>query len=666
MKIKILPQAQAHLAPLGQAQDKKAQALLDEAIETLTRVDGDRVLDEFEAVALRDAFDTVLPTGGPIDEAAATQIKSLVETRVAALRAEQVQSTEAIFTSEGAALTRFRGKIMGQINDTIKKANGRAVDVNMMLFAFTDKELADDIVALAEAHPNVTFRLLTDWSQLATSGSRQPPRLAKIAREKGLTNLQIKFKKDDPYIWSSTQNRPVFSHGHTKGLNHHKGFVTLIDGRPEKMAFGSFNWSKSAMKSNYENLMLLDRKDPDNRPIMKGYEKEFEAFWNNDNAALMYGEARREKDRLYKELYEAHGQTYTPLGSTPQGDDFADVPYAPATVNGAFDINSFKDDDVAQIQALVGKTKTNKILKELRDFGRFDSWTELLARVPDLASSSTWDLEQLKENLDFGAGGLSINTATATELDRAGFSKAQSQRIVARRDTHGAYESLDELDDISGIGQGTLDRIRETFHAESVVATYSAREPGAAAASTGWSADHQGTILVPKSDNTETEPVEADGNYIPEHRDDMEAMSRTMAAPVTDMLRRARSGDTFRLSMYGLSTNSDEWKEIERAVGRGVKLRVVIYKSYNAGAINKLQELKDQGFDVDFRIIKSKVMHEKFGVVGDDVFNGSANMSSSSIEKHTEDRFLFRNQPDLAHRFIEEFARLWEKGAPHS
>ena len=45
-----------------------------------------------------------------------------------------------------------------------------------------------------------------------------------------------------------------------------------------KMSFGSFNWSKGAMRSNYENMMILDRHDPDHRRIMKGYESEFEAF----------------------------------------------------------------------------------------------------------------------------------------------------------------------------------------------------------------------------------------------------------------------------------------------------------------------------------------------------------------------------------------------------
>ena len=85
---------------------------------------------------------------------------------------------------------------------------------------------------------------------------------------------------------------------------------------------------------------------------------------------------------------------------------------------------------------------------------------------------------------------------------------------------------------------------------------------------------------------------------------------------------------------YGMSTSSPEYKELVAAADRGVKVRVVIYGKYNGKAIAALQKLQAEGKDVDVRVIKSRVMHEKFGVVGDDVFNGSSNWSSSSIKKH--------------------------------
>ena len=57
---------------------------------------------------------------------------------------------------------------------TIAKADGKPVDVNMMVFAFTDEQLADGILERARNHPNVNFRLITDWTQLSLSGNKQP------------------------------------------------------------------------------------------------------------------------------------------------------------------------------------------------------------------------------------------------------------------------------------------------------------------------------------------------------------------------------------------------------------------------------------------------------------------------------------------------------------
>ncbi len=656
-KIKVLSDSRATLAALQANQTPETKQVIAEAIQEASSVDGDRVLDQFEAEAIKQAFESVATPGQPLAADKVGEFKSALSLRIQEMKTERVKSSEVIFTSEGKALERFRTKILGSIQDTIDKANGRPADVNMMIFSFTDKIMADAVVDMARENPNVNFRLLTDWSQLATSGNRQAPRLAKIAKDEGLTNLDIKFKKDSPYVWNSRTNRPGYNHGSTKGLNHHKGFVTLIDGRPEKMTFGSFNWSVSAMKSNYENLMLLDRGDPDNRRIMAGYEKEFEGFWNNDGAALTFNEARAHKNDLYKALYTEHGQPYTPY-SVPQ-DSEPDPIYVSEDKNAAFDLNSFGDQDSSELYAVTGKRLGKKIQKELRDYGRFDSWPELVARVPDVAKASAWVREQLMENLDYGDGGLSINSATAEELDRAGLSKRQAQRVVDFRDQHGAFESVDELDDIPGIGKSTLRRIKGAMNADEIIGTYSARVPGGEA-KTGWSEDHHGNLAVPK--NAATADDDALAGVTPGHRTELEEIDRNLAAPVIDLLRRTEPGQTFRLAMYGLSTSSPEYKELARAIGRGVKVRVVIYNAYNSSAIDALTQFKDEGLDVDLRIIKSRVMHEKFGVVGDDSFNGSANMSSSSITKHSEDRFMFRNQPEVADRYVEEFARLWEKG----
>ncbi len=649
--IKVLADARALLADVERRTAPEARDALKTALAEVASTDGDRVLDGFEAEALRDSFNAVLGANQTLGADQVDALRDALSLKVSELKAGRIQDTEVMFTSEGRALDRFRGKILETMDATIAKADGKPVDVNMMVFAFTDEQLADGILERARNHPNVNFRLITDWTQLSLSGNKQPRRIGQVAREEGLDNIQIKYKRDNPYIWDRERKRPRFYHPASKGLNHHKGFVTLIDGRPEKMSFGSFNWSKGAMRSNYENMMILDRHDPDHRRIMKGYESEFEAFWNNDSVALTEREALTEKDRLFRELHEANGESYT--ARRIDSPEEVDPLYVAEDRHGGFDINSVADEDHGALVSVVGKTTAKRIQKEIRDYGRIDTYPELLARVPDLARKPTWVREQLREHGEFGEGGLSINTAGVSELDRAGMSRRQAERVVARREAHGTFETLSELGLIRGIGPKTVERIAPNLSDDASSGYYSARIPEEAA-TTGFAAEHRGEVAVRSRESAGASNAEAPS---------LERMDRNLAAPVTDLLRRTPEGQTFRLAMYGMSTRSPEYREMVAALERGVPVRVVLYGKYGASTIEAMKALRDRGLDLDFRVFKSRVMHEKFGVSGDDLFNGSANWSTSSMLKHSEDRFVFHNEPELAQRFVEEFERLWERGS---
>ncbi len=59
------------------------------------------------------------------------------------------------------------------------------------------------------------------------------------------------------------------------------------------------------------------------------------------------------------------------------------------------------------------------------------------------------------------AGPLDINTATAAELEELmGIGPVLAQAIVDYRAEHGAFASVDELLEVSGIGEAKLDGIR--------------------------------------------------------------------------------------------------------------------------------------------------------------------------------------------------------------
>lgn len=67
------------------------------------------------------------------------------------------------------------------------------------------------------------------------------------------------------------------------------------------------------------------------------------------------------------------------------------------------------------------------------------------------------------ENAAIEDGGylLNINTAKVHELDTLpGIGEVLAERIVAYREAHGPFASVDELDYVEGIGDGTLEPIR--------------------------------------------------------------------------------------------------------------------------------------------------------------------------------------------------------------
>jgi competence protein ComEA len=57
-----------------------------------------------------------------------------------------------------------------------------------------------------------------------------------------------------------------------------------------------------------------------------------------------------------------------------------------------------------------------------------------------------------------------INTATQTELENVkGFGPVKAQAIIDYRQKHGHFKSIDELDKVSGIGPGTISKVRKAL-----------------------------------------------------------------------------------------------------------------------------------------------------------------------------------------------------------
>lgn len=63
---------------------------------------------------------------------------------------------------------------------------------------------------------------------------------------------------------------------------------------------------------------------------------------------------------------------------------------------------------------------------------------------------------------------IDINTATAQELDEAlpGIGPSKAEVIISYRNKHGPFKSLDDLDNVPGIGPKILERISDTVKFE--------------------------------------------------------------------------------------------------------------------------------------------------------------------------------------------------------
>ena len=78
---------------------------------------------------------------------------------------------------------------------------------------------------------------------------------------------------------------------------------------------------------------------------------------------------------------------------------------------------------------------------------------------PDTAASSK---EPAVSETNSGTGKININTATADELTLLpGIGTTLAERIVAYRQTHGPFTSIDELVNVKGIGTETLSRLSQ-------------------------------------------------------------------------------------------------------------------------------------------------------------------------------------------------------------
>ncbi len=608
------------------------QAKVKDALAQVASQNGDKFLNKAEAQMVADAFEKAA-AAGPLTGAALDGVLTQVDAQAKAMaKASNVDGLSAHFSFNES----LEAKLCAELYDVVDRAKGKPVEINMMIFEFQSDEVEKTILDIAKNNPNVTLRVVADSTQASTSGGNALP---VILKEK-LPNVEVKFKKDFPYIWSSKDKRPVYNHGATQGLNHHKGFAATIDGVPDKLVSGSFNWSDTADEKNYEDLFIFKSGDASTRRGIEQYQDEFAAYFNSNEATLSPNAFSNFKKQQWNDMTAKNGVKPTPF--TPLPDDAYAV-YTPRQNTTSFDVNGFRPEDDKGLNDLVGTKLAQTIRTDRTKYGRFASLEELKQRVSGVAKLPAEKLAALEASGLFGSGQVSANNSSVDELKRAGLSATLAKAVVAYREAHGDFEAVEDLAKVPGMTASALNSVARNLNVTDVEAFFNSRPFGAAVGGTGYGSGGTRTSAVMGADGAVTQA----------------AASVTVAA--TDLFNRAKAGDTVCVAMYGISASSKEFQAMAAAAKRGVTVRVVVNDDYTEPATKAIKALKAQGFDIDVRIQKAKTMHEKFGVVGNDVFFGSANFSESSSTKHSEDRFSVKNSAEIAEGFQARFDALWAK-----
>ncbi len=145
--------------------------------------------------------------------------------------------------------------------------------LDIAMFSFTNKNLAEAIVRCAMKKSKAKFRILLDMTQMIEDKSHRGvigPWFERQAKKNGLKNLEVRYKwRSNAYGWDEMFKRADLLHSRNR-LLHHKFMIV----NKNLMATGSYNWSFSAEGRNLENIMIFKRS-------YKKHDQTIDSFWLN-------------------------------------------------------------------------------------------------------------------------------------------------------------------------------------------------------------------------------------------------------------------------------------------------------------------------------------------------------------------------------------------------
>jgi competence ComEA-like helix-hairpin-helix protein len=251
---------------------------------------------------------------------------------------------------------------------------------------------------------------------------------------------------------------------------------------------------------------------------------------------------------------------------------------------------------------------------------------------------------------------LDLNTADAVALaELPGVGPTIAGRIVEYREEHGLFGSVEELLEVRGIGQKTLEKLRPLVRVGS--GTPRSKQgpadrpprgkpaaPEGAAAARSFTAEE---LLGPPAQLSKTLSVHFSTPSVPADP----PLDQVFAA-LLDRSKRTVDGAFFEINAEPIVD------AIERAAERGVQVRLVTDADELKAEPQILSRLKKAGvrFVPDTR---EALMHHKFAIFdGQAVWSGSYNITRNDTERN-DNNALWLHSRELAAIYQAVFEKLW-------
>lgn len=162
--------------------------------------------------------------------------------------------------------------VMGEVS--------RHGSMDIAMFSFTHRGIADRIISIAKKRPDARFRLLFDHSMMTPGPDRigiMPPEIEERIKREGIDNIEVRYRfRANAYGWDKEKKAVGLDHFKSY-LLHHK--MVIIDRK--KMVYGSYNWSGSAEERNFEDAMIIDSSGTSGKEVVSRFLAEFDTLWNS-------------------------------------------------------------------------------------------------------------------------------------------------------------------------------------------------------------------------------------------------------------------------------------------------------------------------------------------------------------------------------------------------